>query len=94
MKKNILIYSIVILVIIALILIYFFFGAKNEIKNSDEISKIIADSNLEIILNTPDTPIFGNVANPVNAGGFETPRTRRRVGSEICCRKRGLAAIC
>lgn len=54
MKKNILIYSIIVLVIIALILIYFFFGTKNEMKNSDEISKIITDSNLEIILNLSD----------------------------------------
>lgn len=54
MKKNTLIYLILLIVIVTIITAFFFFNTKNEIKDSTEISQIISDSNLEILLNLGD----------------------------------------
>lgn len=51
MKKNTLIYLIALAVIAIILSAFFFFGGKNEIKDTNEITKIVTDSNLEILLN-------------------------------------------
>lgn len=51
MKKNTLIYLIALVLIVVLISIFFCFKRKTEIKDTNEISRIVSDSNLDIILN-------------------------------------------
>ena len=54
MKKNTLIYLLILIIITVLISAFFLFGGKNEIKDQTEIARIIEDSNLEIIHNLSD----------------------------------------
>lgn len=51
MKKNIFAYLVVLIAITVLISIFFLFGGKDEINDSNEISKIVSDSKLELIHN-------------------------------------------
>lgn len=52
MKKSVVVYLIVLVVVVALISLFAFSsGSKNEVKEEKDISKIVEDSNLEILLN-------------------------------------------
>lgn len=51
MKKSVLIYLIILVVVVAFISIFAFNSGKNEIKEESDISKVVEDSNLEILLN-------------------------------------------
>lgn len=51
MKKSVLIYLIILVIVVAVISIFAFSNNRNELKEENEISKIIEDSNLEVLLN-------------------------------------------
>lgn len=51
MKKNVLIYLTIAIIVIGIISFIFILKSKNEIKDQNEITKIVTNSNLELILN-------------------------------------------